>query len=678
MPASLMVMLVLTGCQSTKETGRTLKVESSYLESGLAQKEKLERGNAKKDKVASPRSAFAYLKQLNFDENNNNKQALQSGFSETDTVTISSDNLAVKDFLHYVFGELLGVSYIVGELNSAETQKLTLNLQKPISKRKLFVLSEQLLNQKGLIIRESDGIYYIHQSTDGGKSDIAFGYGNSPASIPNTAKDIIQYVPYQYGSQVGIIGTINNLFNVTANPISQKNAMSIKGKRVELLKVLDFISMLDRPSLATKQVALYSPIYRSIAELNEELESLLKEDGISYSSKGAAGKAVSSVLLERSGKMVLFATNKNALDRVEYWLERLDKPHKGSDKKYHIYQPSFARATDLGLSLSSLIGGRVTGADRVSNSTSAERENSATTPSNTGNGSLTAANADIRLVVDERSNSLIIESDGEKYRELLPLIKRLDVMPKQVMLEVVIAEVQLSGAFEQGIEFALTNRFSNSTRGNGLLSGASGTLNYILRGADGNLTLNFLETNTNVDILSRPSIVVRDGVSATMNAGDSVPTVGKIVTDPTTGSQQSIEYRKTGIQLTVTPTINAQGVVIMEITQTTSNTADGSSTVDGAPIFTERTITTEAVAASGQTVVLGGLIRENKTTNDNSVPFFSDLPILGKLFEGKKRSKDKVELVVMVTPKVIESAESWEDIRGKFLSGFQLLQVSQQ
>jgi general secretion pathway protein D len=670
LPLSIVIILAVSGCQNTQN--KPLGVNPSYLNERNEASKAVSPLLAKDALKVEDNREFAYLKSLETNRSSE-QQVLELVFSEQEMVTLSSEDLAVKDFLHYVFGELLEVSYILGDIANSDEQSLTLNLQNKVSKRRLFVLSEQLLNQRGYIVRVSDGVYYIHKEEQGGKSEIVFGYGNTSNTVPVSNKEIVQYVPYQYGDQVAIIGTINQLFNVKAMPAAQKNAMSIKGKRNELLKVLDFINMLDRPNLANKHVALYSPVYVGVSELSDKLKSLLQEDGITFTSKGEVGKAVSSVLLERSGKIVMFATKKMALNRVQFWLEELDQPSKGNEKKYHIYQPNFARATDLGQSLQLLIGGKST--PPVNNRTSASDENKGVNNASQ-NSTLTANNKDMRLVVDERSNSLIIESAGDKYRDILPLIKRLDVMPKQVMLEVIIAEVQLSGEFEQGIEFTLTNRLSNSTRGNGNLSGAAGTLNYILKGASGDLTLNFLETNTNIDILSRPSLVVRDGVSATINAGDNVPTLGKILTDPNIGAQQSVEYRKTGIQLTVTPTINAQGVVIMEIDQTTSNAAEGSSAVEGAPIFTERTITTEVVAESGQTVVLGGLIRENKTDNDSHVPFFSELPIVGKLFQGKSQSTNKVELVVMVTPKIIESSESWDDVKKRFTAGFQYLSLS--
>ena len=216
------------------------------------------------------------------------------------------------------------------------------------------------------------------------------------------------------------------------------------------------------------------------------------------------------------------------------------------------------------------------------------------------------------MVVDERSNSLIFETTGEKYRFLLPLIKRLDVLPKQVVLEVLIAEVKLTDIFKQGVTFALSNLGADITGGFSLESKSDKGLTYSLKGASGNIALNLLETNSNVNVLSRPTLAVRDGVAANINVGDKIPVVGEIISSPDVGSQTSVNYLDTGIELTVTPTVNAQGVVLMEIEQKISSQSSSGSGAGGNPIILDRALKTEVIAGDGQTVMLGGLIDENQ------------------------------------------------------------------
>jgi general secretion pathway protein D len=280
------------------------------------------------------------------------------------------------------------------------------------------------------------------------------------------------------------------------------------------------------------------------------------------------------------------------------------------------------------------------------------------------------------LVIDERANALIFYSSGNEYRQLLPLIKRLDVMPKQVILEVMIAEVKLTDEFKQGVSFSLTNQgTATPTGGFKFTQGATG-LTYLLTGNNGNLNINLFQKNDNVNVLSRPSLLVRDGVTANITVGDKIPTVGETIVQESGTTTTSIVYLNTGIKLQVKPTINARGTVIMEIDQEINNQATGSSAVSGNPILLERSIKTEVVAESGQTIILGGLISETRTINDTSVPFFSSIPLIGKLFDTTSDTGDKTELVVLVTPRVIESGNEWEEIKAKFLHKLQNININ--
>nr|MDC2854611.1 hypothetical protein [Ningiella sp. W23] len=289
------------------------------------------------------------------------------------------------------------------------------------------------------------------------------------------------------------------------------------------------------------------------------------------------------------------------------------------------------------------------GSSRRSNTTSVANENSSAFSQNSARS---ASSKDVKMVVDERANTLIFHTSGEEYQQLLPLIKRLDILPKQVMLEVVIAEVTLQGEFKRGVEFALNKgNYGLSTTG-AFMGDGFGGLSYLLQGDNGRIAINLLQTNSLAKILSRPSLVVRDGVSASINVGTDIPIIGETTSDPINGDRQttSIDYRKTGVELSVTPTVNAQGVVLMEINQKVSNQATGSTSSSVNPSIFERTIKTEVVAQSGQTVILGGLISENNSNSDSKVPLFGDLPLIGALFRADTKNNDRTELVVLVTP----------------------------
>jgi general secretion pathway protein D len=267
--------------------------------------------------------------------------------------------------------------------------------------------------------------------------------------------------------------------------------------------------------------------------------------------------------------------------------------------------------------------------------------------------------------VDGRSNSLIFYTTGTRYQTLLPMIRRLDVPPKQILLEAMIAEVTLTGEFAYGVEFAFSSgEFSGGTLGNLGLPDGGLALNWV-----GNLTdqvrLKLSATNSLVNVLSNPTLVVRDGVEASIKVGNDVPTVGATATDPLQSDTQitQVLYRKTGLDLRIRPTINAEGVVVMEIDQSISNTVPGASSVEGAPVFFERQVTTEVVARSGESILLAGLISERQNDNTSRVPGLSKIPGIGYLFRSDAKSNERTELVVLITPRVIDDPRQWNDIR---------------
>jgi general secretion pathway protein D len=279
------------------------------------------------------------------------------------------------------------------------------------------------------------------------------------------------------------------------------------------------------------------------------------------------------------------------------------------------------------------------------------------------------------MVIDERANALVFYTSGSKYRNLLPLMKKLDTMPKQVLLEIIIAEVSLQDEFKYGFEWALSRGEVTATTEGAFGVSEIGGLGLLVNGTEGPLTANFLNSNSLVNVLSNPSLMVRDGVSANINVGSDISVVGQTTQDPISGERQTTtsEYRQTGVDITVTPTVNAQGIVVMEINQTISNSVPSTTGAGGNPDIFERSLTTELVARSGQTVMMAGLISENISIGGSGAPGLSELPIIGQLFRSKADSSDRTELIMLVTPRVLETLEEWDVVIDDFKSSLDYL-----
>lgn len=665
---SLITLVLINACASQPD--KPVKLDNSYLKSKkIITVENAEFVNNTNDVfIVEPKQDFRFVPALKLQTN----QAVRAKdvlnrFDEKKSLTITADALPLADYLHQVLGTQLKISYILSDDVNSDKQPVTLNIQEKVSERKLFTLTEDLLTQRKYVIRFDDDIFYIHkETTKSNKGNVVYGYGKQLEDVPQTSAVIIQMIPFQYGIQKSLTNTLKQLLGVKAFLDNKRNSITIKAKRKDILKALEFIQILDNPRVHSRQIGIYQSAFLPTSELISKLSELLAQEGISVGGGKINNQALTIVELDKQGELIFFSSSTDIIERAVFWAKKIDKPVLTTEKQYFIYQPNYSRAVDMGESLQALIGDNA----RIGNSTSAESQNNSNRPSVSS-----ASSKDMKMVVDERSNSLIFFTSGESYQQLYPLIKRLDVLPKQVLLEVTIAEIKLTDAFKSGVQFNLTNQgVANVTGGFDLSSGSTG-LSYILSGMKGSLNVNLLQSNNNINVLSRPTLLVRDGVKATITVGDDIPTVGEIVTDAVNGSRTSVVYRKTGVELSVMPTINARGVVIMEIAQKISNQSIGDDSVAGSPIIFERNIKTEVIAESGQTIVLGGLISDQRTVNDTSVPFFSSIPLIGKLFDTKSDTKDKTELVVLVTPKIIESSDEWDAIKAKFSASLSELKL---
>jgi len=185
------------------------------------------------------------------------------------------------------------------------------------------------------------------------------------------------------------------------------------------------------------------------------------------------------------------------------------------------------------------------------------------------------------------------------------------------------------------------------------------------------------ESNSQVNVLSSPVLMVRDGFPATIKVGNDVPTVGAVASDPIQSDRivSSVQYRQTGLDLSITPTINAEGAVSLSISQSITSTVPGSSGVQGAPIFFARSVDTEVVASSGQSVLIGGLMSESESRTAEMVPGLGRIPLLGSFFSSTSKRREKTELVLLITPRVVESPGEWADIFRRFAEGLRYLNL---
>jgi general secretion pathway protein D len=276
----------------------------------------------------------------------------------------------------------------------------------------------------------------------------------------------------------------------------------------------------------------------------------------------------------------------------------------------------------------------------------------------------------VRVVADRENNALLILATSAGYDKIEATLKKLDTAPRQVLIEVTIAEVTLTDTLKYGLEWVF-----NNARGGGQLINSTGAVpsvqvpgfSYARVASDGTIqaVLNMLASTNNLNVLSSPHIMVADNQTAKIQVGDSVPIAG-----PTTvvgvNAVSSVQYLDTGVILSVTPHINAGGLVNLDITQEVSVPSATTSSSLNSPTVSKRSAQTKVTVQSGETTVLGGLISEQSTAGSSGLPFLSSIPILGGLFGTQNRTTIKTELVVLITPRVANNVGQAKMVSDEF------------
>ncbi|XOV79215.1 MAG: secretin N-terminal domain-containing protein [Aestuariibacter sp.] len=666
--------MLLAGCTSTPDKDKSAETRKYVLsQSYLSEEPKkiIVSEETSEETEESSRKSFERLVPLKAKSKETiSRVTASSVFESNEQVRISADDMPLVELVHYAFGEVLGTNYIIDSALKKDKTRITLNVNEPVTKVQLFEMLADLLARYQVTIDFNESTFFL-QKAELSKAKAVIGIGREISSVPNTSGKILQVIPVKYGIKITLERTIRDLIDGNISIDFEQSAIFVMGDRANVLRAIELLNILDVPANKGKNIGLLALTYMPPEKFLMEIKTLLRNEGIAVGVGEEINNNVLLVPLNHIGSIAVFATDEELMDRVRYWASVLDKPTQGENEQYFVYNPSYARASDLGESIGQLLTlGRPTGNNQKATGSDAERLRTDSTSAPT-----TINSEDISFVVDERTNSLIFNTKGSHYQNLLPLLQKLDVLPKQILLEVMIAEVTLTDDFKYGVEFALRNssRFTAATQG-AFGVGDIGGLGFSFIDGGTQAAANFFKENRFVNVISNPSMLVRDGISASITVGTQIPVETASVSQDGGNVTTSVEYRNTGVSVNVTPTVNAQGVVIMTIAQNISNTVDASASTTRPAIF-NRSLDTEVVVSSGQTVILGGLISEDNSSGETKVPILGDLPGIGNLFRSNTRNKTKTELVMLVTPKVLETNDEWNKVLGDFQNGLESLRI---
>ncbi|MGI9212360.1 MAG: type II secretion system protein GspD, partial [Methylococcaceae bacterium] len=319
----------------------------------------------------------------------------------------------------------------------------------------------------------------------------------------------------------------------------------------------------------------------------------------------------------------------------------------------------------------------------------------------TGRGSAVADLGTAKIVADPSNNALIIIAKAQEFKEIEAVIKELDVMPLQVLIDATVVEVTLSGSLQYGLEWYFNHGQGVALLGQktlGIASGSSSSssdtsgttplpdinpeslaslagggfgYSFINAAKDIRMLLNLLASDNKINVISSPSVMVLNNQEAQINVGDTVPLAvgqsnffGGNLSGSTVTS--SFQYVDTGVILRVRPRVNAGGLVTLEIMQEVSTPSEVKVGNTDTYKISKRSIQSAVAVNTGGTLALGGLIRDNRSKGQTGLPFLSKIPYLGNLFGSTKESVDRTELVVLLTPRVVQHRKDINAVTHEF------------
>ena len=582
-----------------------------------------------------------------------------------DPIKVSFHEMPLVAFIDAVFGEQLNMSFVVSPGLQNKKDLVTLRLTEPLPPAELFLWARRALSTYGVDTREEDGVLTFFESDEIASPDIPlFISGRALAEVPAShRRDLPVGAPAHRGSRLcrrlAQAGVQGQDLKIVEEP--DRNSLLLQGGADVLARAIDMLEVLDQPMLHGQHGYILQPDFLPARTLADDLTTVLVAEGYMIT-VGRAGGAVSLLPLEASNKIVVFANDPAALDHVEEWARILDAEHADTvEEALFTYEVRNTQAQELTETLNSVLGG-VGGTPPPAFRAQAQPGGTAPGQQIFG-GAVTAG----RIVVDKNRNMILFRGSGKEWADILEVIEKLDKPVPSVLIEVLIAEITLTDMEKSGFEFLARGGIDGRNLQGGTLQAlgvGAGALSMALDSSgQTRAILNLFYEDNRVVIRSSPKLFVKSGGTATLEVGNEIPVITQISDEArqiagSTNILQDVSYRKTGVSLEISPIVQANGLVDLDISQQLSEAQPRANTsLVGSPTILSRRISTSLTLKDGGSLVMGGLIANSRSAGQTGVPVLGRIPGLGRLFRSDSRQEDRTELLIMVIPYVVTSHE---------------------
>ncbi|WP_170937090.1 MULTISPECIES: type II secretion system secretin GspD [Rhodomicrobium] len=593
---------------------------------------------------------------------------------------------------------------------------VTLSTGGPVSRAELLTILETVLAMnRGALIAEGPA-YRIVPATGGRAPGANVDYVAERRRIgPGFGVAILPLKFISADTMIRMLGSFAGDENAVQANV-HKNLLILRGSSQERQSLIDVATMFDVDWMKGQSAGIYVLKSAAPSEIINELQEV-------FQAEGQGSGLIKFQPVNRLNAVLVLTQKKALLENAGKWIARLDRSSAEGDS-FYVYRVENGKAKDLAKMLNAMFGSGNGGTVRAAEETEVAPNKAATRIGTSDNGSLGAASGGgdpqhgqspqrsalaggdaasgypqpdgeaafsaenvssgaIRIVPDDINNKLLIRAPGRTYRKILGVLNRIDRAPLQVLINATLAEVTLNDSLEYGVQVFLEKRkgrYGALGFSTGSTMGIAPTLpglNFVLGSAANSpqLIIDAIASETNVRVVSSPSVVVLHNQTATLQVGDEVPIATRQIANATESNApliNEIKFRDTGVILKVTPRINTNGLVTMDIEQEISSVVNSTTSGEGGtltPTISQRRISSMIAVQHGQMVVLGGLISEQVDKEKSRVPGLQKIPYLGDIIGDNSSKKVRKELIVFLQPKIIagsgDASHAAEELRSR-------------
>jgi general secretion pathway protein D len=618
-------------------------------------------------------------------------------------VTLNFVDTDIREIVRAVLGKTLQVPYTIDPTVRGQVSIAT---PKPVTPEQVVPILQDLLAQVNAVLVIDKGLYQVLPTSTASTRPVMGDVGG-PAGGG-------EVVPLQYASARDLVKVLEPFVShggrIVADPT--RNALVVAGDPLTRKTLEDLIRAFDVDLLSGQSYALLPVTSGTPSKVAAELQKVLLSE-----TDGPLAGQIRIIPMPRIDAVLVASPQPRYIEDARRVLTLVDHASISSEPTWHVYYVQNGQSSDLeyvlqraftpnhitstgasdtnrlgastpgfgGNTSTGQSGGLGSGSDTSSTGTlgstpgqtdSGSTSNTATAAvtqqangaqdlppalqplSGTGGGETEDSDNGIVIIANRQNNALLIRASPDQYAVIEAMLHKIDIVPLQVQIDATIAEVTLNNQLQYGTQFFF--------KGGGLAAQLVNPFTDALTGAftltkSVNITLSAIQAVTKLRVLSAPQITVLDNELASIQVGDTVPYLSQTAQSTVTGTApivSSINYQQTGVILQVIPRVNSGGLVTLDISQEVSDPVKTTISGIDSPTFQDRKVRSRVVVRDGQTIGLGGMIRDNNSQSNSGIPFLKDIPFLGAAFSNQDNSRGRTELLVLITPHVIDDQRS--------------------